>query len=116
MEEQPEEEKIETFEEKFQNFIGTAKEEVSSLKAELNDITKLYNDFVKKPSTAVPSKAEKLYETFVKVDKHNSIILSIEEKVIDFETKVFGKTPEDKESLKLNTKNCTENGRVILKP
>ena len=109
MEEQPEEEKIETFEEKFQNFIGTAKEE-------LNDITKLYNDFVKKPSTAVPSKAEKLYETFVKVDKHNSIILSIEEKVIDFETKVFGKTPEDKESLKLNTKNCTENGRVILKP
>ena len=92
MEEQkPEEEKIETFEEKFEKFIETANEEVSTLKTELNDITELYNDFVKKPSSAVLSKAEKLNETFEKVN---------EEKVSEFETKVFGKTLEDKESLK----------------
>jgi uncharacterized protein YoxC len=100
MEEQPEEEKIETFEEKFEKFIGTAKEEVSSLKAELNDVTELYNDFVKKPSTAVPSKAEKLNETFEKVTEYNTEISEIETKVQEFETKVFGKTTEDKEALK----------------
>lgn len=100
MEEHPEEEKIETFEEKFQNFIGTAKDEVSSLKAELNEITELYNDFVRKPSTIFPSKAEKLNETFEKVNEYNSKISSIEKKVSDFETKVFGKIPKDKESLK----------------
>lgn len=100
MEEQQEEEKIETFEEKFEKFIGTAKEEVSSLKSELNDITELYNDFVKKPSTAVPSKAEKLNETFEKVTEYNTEISEIETKVQEFENKVFGKTTEDKEALK----------------
>ena len=41
-EEKPKEEKIESFEEKFEKFIGTANEEVSSLKDELDDITELY--------------------------------------------------------------------------
>lgn len=100
-EEKPEEEKIETFEEKFEKFIGKAKEETTTLKAELDDISELYNDFVKKPSSAVLSKAEKLNETFEKVDGYSSEISDIEEKVKDFETKVFGKTPEDKESLKV---------------
>lgn len=100
MENQQEEERIETFEEKFEKFIGTAKEEVSSLKAELNDITELYNDFVKKPSTAVPSKAEKLNETFEKITEYNTEISEIETKVKEFDTKVFGKTTEDKEALK----------------
>ena len=100
-EEKPEEEKIETFEEKFEKFIGKAKEETTTLKAELDDISELYNDFVKKPSSAVLSKAEKLNETFEKVDGYSPEISDIEEKVKDFETKVFGKTPEDKESLKV---------------
>jgi uncharacterized protein YoxC len=101
MEEQkPEEQKIETFEEKFEKFIGTATEEITSLKSELNDISELYNDFVKKPSTAVLSKAEKLNETFEKVNEYSSEISEIETKVQEFETKVFGKTAEDKESLK----------------
>lgn len=101
MEEQkPEEENIETFEEKFEKFIGTAKEEISSLKTELNDIMELYNDFVEKPSSAVLSKAEKLNETFEKVNDYSSEISDIETKVQEFETKVFGKTADDKESLK----------------
>lgn len=99
-EQQPEEQNIETFEEKFESFISTAKEEITSLKTELNDITDLYNDFVKKPSSAILSKAEKLNETFKKVDTYSSEISEIEEKVKDFETKIFGKTTEDKESLK----------------
>ena len=99
-EQQPQEQNIETFEEKFESFISTAKEEITSLKTELNDITDLYNDFVKKPSSAILSKAEKLNETFEKVDTYSSEISEIEEKVKDFETKVFGKTTEDKESLK----------------
>lgn len=99
-EQQPEEQKIETFEEKFERFIETAKGEITSLKSELNDITELYNDFVKKPSTAVLSKAEKLNETFEKVNEYSSEISEIETKVQEFDTKVFGKTAEDKESLK----------------
>lgn len=101
MEEEKQEEKIETFEEKFEKFISTAKGEISALKTELNDVTELYNDFVKKPSTAVLSKAEKLNETYEKVDNYSSEISDIEEKVKDFETNIFGKTPEDKESLKV---------------
>ena len=100
MEEQPDEERIETFEEKFNKFIETAEKEVASLKSELNDVTELYNDFVKKPSTAIPSKAEKLNETFEKVAEYNTEISEIETKVQDFETKVFGKTAEDKEALR----------------
>jgi hypothetical protein len=100
-EEKPEEEKIETFEERFDKFISTAKGEISDLKTELDDVTELYNDFIKKPSTAVLSKAEKLNETYVKVDSYSSEISNIEDKVKDFETKIFGKTPEDKESLKV---------------
>ncbi|MFD2543752.1 hypothetical protein ACFSSB_15605 [Lacinutrix gracilariae] len=100
-EEKPEEEKIETFEEKFEKFISTAKGEISDLKTELDDVTELYNDFIKKPSAAVLSKAEKLNETYEKVDSYSSEISDIEGKVKDFETKIFGKTPEDKESLKV---------------
>tara|TARA_R110001583_G_scaffold116547_4_gene267327 strand:+ start:770 stop:1654 length:885 start_codon:yes stop_codon:yes gene_type:complete len=100
MEEEQEEKRIETFEEEFEKFIGKAKEEVSFLKTELNDVTELYNDFVKKPSAAVPSKAEKLNETFEKVTEYNTEISEIETKVQEFETKVFGKNTEDKEALK----------------
>lgn len=100
MEESKQEENIETFEEKFEKFIGTAKTEISTLKSELDDITELYNDFVKKPSTAVLSKAEKLNETFEKVNEYSTEISEIETKIQEFQTKVFGKTAEDKESLK----------------
>ncbi|MEQ8715953.1 MAG: hypothetical protein RIC80_23265 [Cyclobacteriaceae bacterium] len=99
MEEQ-EEENIETFQQKFENFIETAKGEISLLKSELNDITDLYNDFVKKPSTAVLSKAEKLNETFEKVNEYSSEIAEVEDNVKEFETKIFGKTTDDKDSLK----------------
>lgn len=99
-EQQSEEQNIETFEEKFEKFIGKANGEITTLKTELNDITELYNDFVKKPSTAVLSKAEKLNETFEKVNEYSSEIAEVETKVQEFETKVFGKTAEDKESLK----------------
>jgi uncharacterized protein YoxC len=105
MEEQPEEERIETFEEKFEKFISTAKGEITSLKTELNDITELHMDFVEKPSSAVLSKAEKLNETFEKVNNYSSEISAIEEKVKTFETKVFGKTSEDQESLKFKLNN-----------
>lgn len=98
--EQIEEENIETFEEKFGKFIGTAKEEISALKSKLADITELYDDFVKKPSTATLSKAEKLNDTFEKVNGYSSEIEEIESKAQEFESKVFGKTPEDKEALK----------------
>lgn len=104
-EEKPKEEKTESFEEKFEKFIGTANEEVSSLKDELDDITELYNDFIRKPSSAVLSKAEKLNETFEKVNEYNSEISDIVEKVSAFETKVFGKTTEDEESLKFKLNN-----------
>ncbi len=101
MEEQkPEEPIIETFEEKFEKFIGTAKSEVTELKSELTDIKTLYKDFIDKPSTAVLSKAEKLNETFEKVSEYKTEIAEIETKVQEFDTKVFGKTPEDKEALK----------------
>jgi len=106
MEEQkPEEPIIETFEEKFGKFIGTAKSEIAELKSELADITTLYTDFIDKPSTAVLSKAEKLNETFEKVSEYKTEIAEIETKVQEFDTKVFGKNPEDKEALKakLNT-------------
>ncbi|MFD1162072.1 hypothetical protein [Hwangdonia seohaensis] len=99
-EQQPEEQTTDKFEEKFEKFIETANGEITSLKTELNDITELYNDFVKKPSTAVLSKAEKLNETFEKVNEYSSEIAQIETKVQEFETKVFGKTTEDTESLK----------------
>ena len=100
MEEQQEEERIETLEERFENFIGTASKEVLSLKSELDDVTELYNDFIKKPSTAVQSKAEKLNDTFEKVNEYNTEISEIETKVKEFEIKIFGKTTEDKEALK----------------
>jgi len=107
-ENKPEEENIETFQEKFDNFIGEAKDEISSLKSQLNDITALYDDFVKKPSTAVLSKAEKLNETFEKVNEYSEEIAEIETKIQEFETKVFGKTADDKESLKLKLQNLKE--------
>ncbi len=71
----------------------------------MDDITELYNDFIRKPSSAVLSKAEKLNETFEKVNEYNSEISDIEEKVSAFETKVFGKTTEDEESLKFKLNN-----------
>lgn len=95
-----EEQKIESFEEKFEKFIGTADQEIKTLKSHLDDVTELYNDFVAKPNAATLSKAEKLNETYEKVNEYNSKISDIETKVQEFETKVFGKTNEDKEALK----------------
>lgn len=99
-EEKKEEEKIETFEEKFEKFIGVSQNEITDLKTELNEITELYNDFIKKPNSAIPSKAEKLNEAFEKVNEYSSEISDIEEKVQEFETKIFGKTTDDEDALK----------------
>jgi len=101
MEEKKQEEpQIESYEERFGKFIDSANSEISELKSQLTDITNLYNDFIEKPSTAVPSKAEKLNETFEKVSEYKTEISEIETKVQEFDTKVFGSSPEDKEALK----------------
>ena len=106
--EKPDEQIFETIQEKYAKFIGAADDEVTALKSSLDDITTLYNNFIEKPSTAVPSKAEKLNETFEKVTEYRTEIAEIETNVKEFEAKVFGKTPEDKDALKFKLNSLKE--------
>lgn len=98
--ENTEPENIETFEEKFEKFLSQSNEEISELKSELADIKNLYDEFVNKPNTSTLSKAEKLNETVEKINGYNDDIAEIESKVTAFETNIFGKTEDDKSSLK----------------
>ncbi len=98
--ENTEPENIETFEEKFEKFLSQSNDEISELKSELADIKNLYDEFVNKPNTSTLSKAEKLNETFEKINGYNDDIAEIESKVTAFETNIFGKTEDDKSSLK----------------
>lgn len=97
---QEEESKIETFEEKFDKFIKNADSEISSLKSELTELTDIYDDFIKKPSPAVLSKAEKLNDSYDKIINYNTEISEIETKVEQFEQNIFGKDLGDEEALK----------------
>jgi hypothetical protein len=97
---QPEEQKIESFEEKFERFMTSASSDISTLKSELDDISDIYDDFIKKPTAISSSKAEKLNEAFERVTEYKDEIGVIEKEVKEFEEKIFGKTAEDEEAFR----------------
>lgn len=99
-----EEENVNNFKEEFDEFIEKSRGEIESLKTQLKSITDLYNDFIENPDPTSLSKAEKLNNTFEKVQESSSEINDIKTRVQDFETKIFGKYDDDEDTLnfKLN--------------
>jgi len=95
-----EEKQIESLEERLTNFILNSKKEISDLKKEIEEVNTVYKDFIQKPSPTVLSKAEKLADSYEKINEYNSDIKEIDSKVQKFQQFVYGKSDDDETGFK----------------
>lgn len=106
--ESEEKEQIESLEVRLTKFIENSEKEISKLKTEINEVNAVYKDFIHKPSPTVLSKAEKLADSYEKINEYNTDIKEIESKVQGFQQFIYGKTDEDETAFKFKLNKLKE--------